>query len=348
VPPATCSILDLARPPTPRTLIVRVGYEPQAELNYVIMSFTIVPLQNLRLPAGTKIPFGNGFFLQDVPQWVKEDKGILADMYYHDRQAILDAKHALVAEYDAKSIGEPDPSWSGKSLRSIQDSKTEAAVLGNLALWLRQPSPIRFTAVLHALSWGVPGSEETVPIIQSVEPRLPLWCLPNDVQNPVEKTHVVKAGELHTVLCSIPRKNAVWMAMRALWTALTTYEADIRYSLLWIGLEALFGAEDGGEITYKLAQRIAFFLANTSEDARSLFKKAKFCYAMRSKIVHGRVIDDPKIDECTADTEAIARTVFRHLLDKPELLKTFVSNQRDSFLEEWVFSRSTDPPPYPQ
>jgi hypothetical protein len=60
------------------------------------------------------------------------------------------------------------------------------------------------------------------------------------------------------------------------------------------------------------------------------------------------VIDDPKIDECMADTEGIARTAFRHLLDKPELLKTFISNQRDSFLEEWVFSRSTDPPPCPK
>jgi hypothetical protein len=311
------------------------------------MSFTVAPLRNLNLPVRTKIPFGNGFFLQDVPQWVKDDKGILADINYHDRQATLEAKHALVAEYDAKSIGEPDPSWSGKTPRSIQDSKTESAVLANLALWLRQPSGVCFTVVLHALSWDIPGSNEKQQIIQRFEPQPPLYCNPNDVQNPVKPTHVVKAGELHAVLCSIPRNNAVWSGMRALWLALTTYESDIRYSLLWIGLEALFGAEDSGEITYKLAQRIAFFLADTPEDAHDLFGKAKKCYAMRSKIVHGRWNNTPEIVACMADTEAISRTVFRHLLDKPDMLRTFISKQRDKFLEDWVFSRSIDPPPYP-
>jgi hypothetical protein len=53
------------------------------------MAFTVVPLHNLNLPHGTRIPFGNGFFLEDVPQWVKEDKGILAYINYNDRQAIL-------------------------------------------------------------------------------------------------------------------------------------------------------------------------------------------------------------------------------------------------------------------
>jgi hypothetical protein len=313
------------------------------------MAFTVVPLHNLNLAGSTRIPFGSDFYLQDMPQWVKTDKGVLADISHHDRQAILVTKHALVAEYDAKAIGEPDPSWSGKTPRSIQDSKAEAAVLGNLALWLRQPSPVCFTAVFHGLSWDVPGSKEKQPIIQRSETgRLPLLCHPNDLQNPVEKRHVVKAGELHGVLCSIPRNNAVRTAMRALWMGLTTYEADIRYSLLWISLEALLGAEDSGELIYKLSQRIAFFLADTPEDGRALFRKAKKCYAMRSKIVHGRWNDDAEIDVCMADTEAITRTVFRRLLEKPELLKTFISSQRDRFLEEWVFSRSTDPPPYPK
>jgi hypothetical protein len=311
------------------------------------MSFTVVPLQNLTLPTGTKLPFGDGFFLQDMPQWVKDDKGILADINHRDRQATLDAKHAFVAEYGAESIGEPDPFWSGKKPRSIQDSKTEKAVLANLAIWLRQPSSVCFNLVLHALSWDIPGRDEKQQIIQSLETRAPLYCHPNDMQNAVERRHVIKAGELHATLCSIPRNNAAWTAMRSLWAALTMYEADIRYALLWIALEALFGAEDGGEIGYKLAQRVAFFLADTPEDGRELFQKAKRCYRMRSNIVHGRRSSHHEIDNCMADTEAIIRTAFRHLLDEPDLLKTFISKHRDKFLEDWVFSRFTDPPPYP-
>jgi len=48
------------------------------------------------------------------------------------------------------------------------------------------------------------------------------------------------------------------------------------------------------------------------------------------------------------ETEAIVRTVPRRLLEKPGVLETFISAQRDSFLEEWVQSKSLDPPPFPK
>jgi hypothetical protein len=113
-----------------------------------------------------------------------------------------------------------------------------------------------------------------------------------------------------------------------------------------MALESLFGADDVSEIGYKLAQRIAFFLADNPADARGLFRKVKTCYKMRSTIIHGRWKDDSKIDAVMADTEGIVRTVFRRLLDDAEMLRTFISKDRNEFLEDWVFSRSTDPPPY--
>src|SRR5512147_2075028 len=106
------------------------------------MSFTVVPLHNLDLPVGTSVSFGNGFVLQDVPQWLKDDTGFLTDINRNDRQATLDAKHALVAEYEAEAIGEPDPNWKGTQPKSIQDLKFQSAMLANLALWLRQPSTV--------------------------------------------------------------------------------------------------------------------------------------------------------------------------------------------------------------
>lgn len=301
------------------------------ELYYTRMAFTVVPLHNLHLPPGTNIPFGNDFVLQDMPQWVKDDKGILGDINYYDRQAILEDKHALVAEYEANSIGQPDPAWPKQSHRSIQDSKGEAVVLANLAIWLKQPSTVCFTTILHAIS-----------IIQRVDARLPLRCLPDDARSIVDKNDVAKAGQLHAVLCSIPRKNSVWTAMRALWGALTTNEADIRYSLLWIALEALFGDEGtSGEITHKLAERIALFLTNTPDEARELYHKTKKSYQKRSIIVHGR-FNDSAIDEFMAHTEGILRTSFRHLLDKPDLLHTFTSEQRADFVGDLIFSRAAN------
>jgi hypothetical protein len=96
-----------------------------------------------------------------------------------------------------------------------------------------------------------------------------------------------------------------------------------------------------------MAQRIAFFLADSPDSSREKFRVVKKCYETRSKIVHGRWDDDPKIDHVMADSEQIVRDVFRRLLDDPEMLKAFMSKHRDKFLEDWVFSRSTEPPPYP-
>lgn len=125
------------------------------------------------------------------------------------------------------------------------------------------------------------------------------------------------------------------------------YDADRRYPFFWMALESLFGSDDTNEIAYKLAQRISFFLADSPEVAQELFRKVKNCYKMRSTIIHGRWKNDPKIDAVMADTESIVGTVVRQLAQEPAMLKTFISKHRNEFLEDWVFSRHTDPPSSP-
>jgi hypothetical protein len=310
------------------------------------VSFTVVPLHNLALEKGTRIPFADGIVFQDVPEWVREES-FLNYLSHHDRQSVLEASQAFVAEYEASAIGEPDPSWMGDEPKAIQDIKTESALLANLALWLRQPSSVCLTVILHAISWKIPGQDEREPLIQRSESQIPIYCHPNDLHNPLTPAHLTKAAELHRVLCSVPRDSAVRTAIRALWTGLTSQALDIRYSLLWVALEALFGANESGEIAYKLSQRIAFFLANTPEEGRGLFQTVKKCYGVRSKIVHGRWKPDPEADQAMGHTESILRTSIRRLLEDPEMMRAFCSKHRDKFLEDWVFFRYTDPPPFP-
>ena len=311
------------------------------------MSFTIVPLHNLDLPADTRVEFGSGFVLQELPSWVK-DEPILRGLSRSDIEGVSAAKLALITEYPASAIGEPDLNWKGKEPRSIQKIKSESAILASIALWLTQPSTVCYTLTFHAISWNVPGEENAQPIIQQIETQTPVYCHPKDVQNVVTASHVARAGQLHAILAATPRNNPVWEALRSCWAALTMYSADRRYPFFWMALESLFGADDATEIGYKLAQRISFFLADGPEAARDLFRKVKTCYKMRSAIIHGRWKEDPKIDDVMADTEAIIRTVLGDLFADPEMVKTFISKQRDKFLEEWVFSRKTDTPPYPQ
>jgi len=103
------------------------------------MSFAVVPIHDLDLPAGSHIPFGTKFVLQDVPDWLKQDKHTMSDIGRSERDLTLAAKHALVAQYDADSYGMADPEWRGSQPKSIQHLRFQGAILANMAIWLIQP-----------------------------------------------------------------------------------------------------------------------------------------------------------------------------------------------------------------
>lgn len=54
----------------------------------------------------------------------------------------------------------------------------------------------------------------------------------------------------------------------------------------WVGLEALF-SDGQGDITYKLAMRIAHFIEESADDRGDLFRDLKKAYSLRSAVVHG-------------------------------------------------------------
>ena len=311
------------------------------------MSFTVVPLHNLALPPGSRVPFGN-FTIQDVPQWLKDDSRFLADITRTDRMATLDAMQALVSEYDASAIGHPDPGWGGLHPKSIQQLRFQSAMLANMAIWLIQPSNVCFTVAFHALTTLEGGRTADPPITLQSNREDPLYCHPADVHRAVEAKHVIRAANLYETLSTVPRRNAVWAALRAFWAALVSYRADYRYPLFWQGLESLFGADgDKPGITKRLRNRISYFLADDAKQQLDLSEMVRQCYKTRSEIVHGRWEDSSEIDDRMYETEAIVRTVVRHIMAKPGMLDAFVSAGRNAFLEAWVHSKVFEPPPLP-
>ncbi len=312
------------------------------------MSFTVVPLHNLDLGGNAHIPFGRKFVLQQVPQWLKDDKGFIGGLSRHDRQSTLDARHALVAEYEAPAIGQPDPEWTGQRPRGIQDLLFQSAILANFAMWVIQPSMVCFTVGFHALTTLDEQRILDPPVILQSERDGPLYCHPKDQANPVELRHLIRAAKLFETLSTVPRKNVMWAAMRASWAALNSYTADYRYPLFWQGLESLFTSETKTwKVTERLCSRISYFLADNAKDQQDLYKRVDACYATRSKIIHGRWDEGPEIDDRMADTEAIVRTVVRKIADEPGMLSAFLSPKRDEWLEAWVQSKSFVPPPLP-
>ncbi len=314
------------------------------------MAFTVCPLHNLRdLPPDIHIAFGDDFDLRELPQWVESDS-MVKHVSWLDQQSLAQDRYALYSEYEASAMGELETKSATDEPRSLQDRKFASLSLANLALWIAQPSAVCFTNVFSGLHWDhgqLTRHPRGKPIIQNIERQSPMHCHPADENKSVSAEQAAQAGRLHAVLLTIPKGNTVWQAMRMFWAALSSYASDIRYSFFWVGLEALFGPDGNtGEITYKLAQRAGFFVSNNPQTAREIFSKAKNCYGVRSKIVHGRWKYDPSIDLAMTDTEMIVRSTCTRLLGDPRMLDTFMSQKRDVFLEEWVFSRSTEPPPF--
>ncbi|MCX6591389.1 MAG: HEPN domain-containing protein [Acidobacteria bacterium] len=281
--------------------------------------------------------------MQEIPQWLKYDEHILTEIGRTERQLTLAAKHALVAEYYANSLGFPDPDWKGAALRSIQKQKFQAAFLATMAIWLIQPSEVCFTVGFHALTLLDSGQNIDPPHIIQTEREGRYYCCPRFAQNQVLPIHVIRAAEICSLLDEIPRRNAVWAALRAFSAALQSYPADYRYPLFWQGLESLFTSESKTwKVARRLCERISVFLADKASDRERLFEMVEACYDTRSKIIHGRWDEGPEMEDRMADTENIARTVVRRILERPGMTELFVSPNRDALLESLVQSKGVN------
>ncbi len=292
---------------------------------------TVVPIRNVKLDASAQFEFGGGVVLAATPPWVQKDK-MFESLSEWDRNAVLDSPFSLIATYEAAALGDPDPAWTGTEPKSIQEAKYELCVLANLALWLRRASPVCFVAVFHAFQSGAE------PIVQAMSRCSPLLCHPNDVDNHITGADIPVAVQLHHSLAAVARNTSLWTAICATWAGLHINIETIRYALLWIALEALFGPEDAREITFRLSQRVALFLAEDRAEAKQLFTMVKKGYSFRSKIVHGRWKEEPDSLVRMAEVENLVRRSFGRILSDEAVRDTFVGNGREAYLDDLAFA----------
>lgn len=294
---------------------------------------TVAPLHYYdRLPVPFKL--AKGVILTSIPNWVKSPE-FLDGLALDDQKYLSNGRYALLKEYKAKSLGDPDPEWKGKTARSKQQTADELIKLANLALWLANPSAVGFSRIIVA------DYRKRVWSRVQFGRDDPLRCHKRDSPNPWTKEGLTVAKRLHSALARSSRDGAVWIAARTLWKALQEQEWQLRYPLMWIVLEALFGPDDPRETTYRLSQRLAFFLAGNRRHARQLFDKIKAGYAWRSRVVHGmrlRKLTPQMADDLMYDAEAFARNSLSKVLSNSEWLKRFNGKDRDKYLDEFLFA----------
>ena len=292
---------------------------------------TVIPIHNVELDPATSYEFSGGLLLTAMPAWIPGQK-MLDRLSVIDREAVRQATHAFVLSYTADGLGSPDPDWKGTDHKSIQETKYEIGVMANLALWLTRPSPVCFAVVLHACQFG------SQPVIQQTQRFSELLCHPSDLEARITGTDLPFAAKLHKGLLEVTRDTALWTAVRSAWAGLQMNIESIRCLLFWVALEAVFGPEDGREITYRLSQRVGFFLGASRVEARQLFDTAKAGYGFRSKIVHGQWKEDLNATKRMAKAEILFRLALVRILQDQALVTTFSTKKRENFLDSLVFN----------
>jgi hypothetical protein len=278
---------------------------------------------------------GWGAHLILLPSWLRQPSITRYMSWVQRERYIGEAKFALAIEYDAASLGDPDPLSTTRPPLSKQDGAAEKLRRANLALWLARPSWAGFQMVISAQQdqgdW-VQRQMYEAPTVRPFE---------RDAKNTLSRADFDLAKKLGDAASGLSIKASTWIAMMLLWRALAESWWESRYLLLWVALEALFGSGNPSETTYRLSQRLAFFLAEDHSRVRGLYNRAKAGYSARSRVVHGfqhLTLDKVKADDLLADTEFFARAALCKILLDAGHLQTFAGKQRrEDFLDGLVF-----------
>ena len=290
------------------------------------------------LPHGVTLPyrFAERVHLDEVPSWVKTDD-VLKYLSHSLRTELEDrARYCISVSYDADAFGTPDPDWKGDVPRSIQDSAYEQIQHVGFSMWLARPSAFTFSCVFHGHQ--VQGES----LMRHVFQTSPICPLPEYESAELKIEDFVAAGDLARALRTLGVQGTLRAATQAATRAITETGWTLRFLILWLVIESLFGPEDAREITFRLSQRLALFMGIDSEETRALFRKAKASYDWRSKIVHGLRLaksNPEKSRELLLDLESLVRQSLRKILGDQVLTEQFDGKDREEFLDDLVFAR---------
>jgi hypothetical protein len=118
-------------------------------------------------------------------------------------------------------------------------------------------------------------------------------------------------------------------------------QQEARFLLSWVAIEALYGPSNPMEISYRLSQRVAFFLVpKRTNETRNLYESTRAGYSWRSKVVHGLRLSNLTEEESikiSHDAETLLRNTFLRILGDPEMIDRFDGDSRDEYLDSLVF-----------
>jgi len=285
---------------------------------------TFAPIESIHLPSELTLPctFNEHVSIQAVPEWVLQAEE--SDPFREKLRSTMESGegHCIAAVYEADTLG------------SRQQTAANDVFSVHLALWLIRPTALSFHVIAHA------RKHDTEWNIRSIAPYSPAIPLSQYAYDHLVEEDFAKAKTLFGVLQSVSGKGPVRMAAQAAKKALIEGAREIRFLLLWIALESLFGPEDGREVSFRLSQRIALFLETDRLQGCALFSRIKKSYDWRSKIVHGLRVAKLKNEQSQnllVELEQLVRRSLSAVLATGSIASTFDGKEREKYLDNLVF-----------
>ncbi len=146
--------------------------------------------------------------------------------------------------------------------------------------------------------------------------------------------------KIHQSLLNLRDASPIKVAISVLWKAVTEEDGAVRYLLLWIVLEGLFGVDDSREIRFRLSQCIALFMNSERNKAKECFRACKEAYDLRSQTAHGfkfKKLNIENANKISLNVEALIRSCFIKILSDDSLIEKFSGANRENFLSELIF-----------
>lgn len=137
-------------------------------------------------------------------------------------------------------------------------------------------------------------------------------------------------------------KKEITRVLYYLYSGLTLSYWQVRFIMLNVVLESLFST-DNQELSHKISERAAFFLEKEAENREKLFQDVKKIYNIRSKLVHGDVINNTPEEnsQLLNDLERITQVALKKIINE-DLIDIFSEkpNKRNEYFTKMIFQTS--------
>jgi len=153
------------------------------------------------------------------------------------------------------------------------------------------------------------------------------------------KSGILKAVKDHTDHHSL---NRIQRALSLLSTLRGTSYLPYKVALYIPIFESLFSGSPG-ELTFKVSERVAFYMGKDPEDRRRIFKDIGDAYNIRSRYLHGQAFDKKakKTDliELSKKMDSLLRLVLTKIILEDS--DKFLGEEIETYLSDLVFQANT-------